>query len=115
VADNWQLDDAAVQGLRAAIERGEREVIELVQRAAAAAAGSATLALERRLGDRVLWALELALDQEDLEVAEPLERAFEAAMTRFGGPDAVENRDIPAGMARAYERLDDLRRRRHQS
>jgi hypothetical protein len=112
VAENWLLDDQVVRDLRSAIGRGDREVVDLLQRAAATAGGDGAQDAERRLGDRVLWALELALDQGDLEVAEHLELAFEAAMTRFGGPDAVENRDIPQGMARAYERLDELRRLR---
>ena len=68
----------------------------------------------RRLGDRILASLHLALDQDDLEVAELLERAFESTMTRFGGPGVTELRDIPDGMERAYERLDALRHRRLQ-
>jgi len=35
-------------------------------------------------------------------------------MTRFGGAGAVEQRELPEGMLRVYERLDDLRRRRYR-
>ena len=66
---------------------------------------------ERRLGDRILNALELALDQEDLEVAEHLALALETALTRFGGEGAVEHRDLSDGMLQAFDRLDLLRRR----
>ncbi|MBP2230601.1 hypothetical protein J2847_003906 [Azospirillum agricola] len=65
---------------------------------------------ERRLGDRILSALELALDQQHLDVAEHLARALEGTLTRFGGPSAVEHRQLPAGMVTAFERLEALRR-----
>ena len=65
---------------------------------------------ERRLGDRILNALNLALDQKDLEVAEHLARALELALTRFGGEGASENRDLSESMLAAFERLDGLRR-----
>ncbi|MEI6558443.1 MAG: hypothetical protein WCO00_08530 [Rhodospirillaceae bacterium] len=130
----WRLDDQAVLVLQAAVRQGDPEVTGLLERAvdratavvvdstAAEAADSVDelaalvrlVADERRLGDRILTALHLALDQDDLEVSELLERAFEATMTRFGGPDATELRDVPEGMVRAYERLDSLRHRCHQ-
>lgn len=66
---------------------------------------------ERRLGDRILHALELALDEEDLEVSEHLARALEETLTRFGGAGRTERRDVPPGMLEAFERLDRLRRR----
>ena len=65
---------------------------------------------ERRLGDRILHALNLALDQKDLEVAEHLARALETALTRFGGAGAVEHRDLSDSMILAFRKLDDLRR-----
>ena len=130
----WRLDDQALLVLQAAVRHGDPEVVSLlvkaVERAAAVvdeAAVSADadsveelavlvrlVADERRLGDRILAALNLALDQDDLEVADLLERAFEATMTRFGGPGVTELRDIPEGMEHAYERLDALRHRRRQ-
>ncbi|MDR3518265.1 MAG: hypothetical protein P4M00_20900 [Azospirillaceae bacterium] len=51
--------------------------------------------VERRLADRILAALELAIEQADFEVAEHLKQALELAMTRFGGVDHVEKRDVP--------------------
>ena len=127
-----RFDEQVLQALLAASRCGDAELDGLLQRAvdrAVAVAGESgfgsgtdsnstgpasglSQAAERRLGDRILAALLLALDQDDLEVAECLERAFEAAMTRFGGPDAIELRDIPEGMELAYERLDALRHRR---
>lgn len=66
---------------------------------------------ERRLGDRVLEALELALEQEDLEVAEHLGRALELALTRFGGAGKVEHREPPPGAEAALDRLEALKQR----
>jgi len=124
VTGGWRLEGEALQSVQAAVERGDPEVVDLlrqaVERASTPVGGGVPSAAaekdgaERRLGDRILKALELALDQDDLEVSEHLELAFEAVMTRFGGPDAVENRDVPEGMLRAYERLDDLRRRQYR-
>ena len=64
---------------------------------------------ERRLGDRILYALELALEQKDLDVAELLAKALEATLTRFGGPNAVDKRDLPERMLAAFDGLDRLR------
>lgn len=66
---------------------------------------------ERRLGDRILNALELALEQENLEVAELLARALEETLTAFGGPGAIDRRELPDSMLAAFEGLDHLRRR----
>ncbi len=70
------------------------------------------LDIERRLGDRICYALLLAIEQEDLDVAELLERALEAVMTRFGGPGQVETRDIPEELDAAFDRMDELRRKK---
>ena len=64
---------------------------------------------ERRLGDRILHALELALDQQDLEVAEMLCKALETALTRFGGRGIVEHRPVPEPVLTAFCRFDQLR------
>lgn len=64
---------------------------------------------DRRLGDRILHALDLALEQHDLEVAEHLALALELTLTRFGGRDAVEKRPPPASLDSAFERLMALR------
>lgn len=72
--------------------------------------GSTPPPTDRRLGDRILAALHLALDQQALEVAEHLALALELTLTRFGGPVAVEKRDVPEGLGDAFARLDALRR-----
>lgn len=64
---------------------------------------------ERRLCDRVLHALELALEQEHLEVALHLASALELTLTDFGGPDKKERRDLPPEVADALDRLDALK------
>lgn len=68
---------------------------------------------ERRLGDRILHALDLALEQKHLDVAEHLAQALEAALTRFGGAGAVDHRTFTEAMALAFERLEALRREEH--
>lgn len=71
------------------------------------------MALDReqiRLSDRILSALELALDQHDVKIAEVLTRALEHAMTRnTGGGEFVERRDYPPEIEDAMNRLYDLR------
>ncbi len=134
MAGSWRIDDEALQVLQAAVRHGDPEVISLLQKAIGRASAVASesdlsataesvdelatlvrmLADERRLGDRILLAIGLALDQDDLEVAELLERAFEVTMTRIGGSGVAELRDVPEGMLRAYERLDGLRHRQRQ-
>ena len=47
-----------------------------------------------RLSDRILYALELALDQNDVSISETLTRALEMSMTRnTGGGEFIERRD----------------------
>lgn len=66
----------------------------------------------KRLADRTLYALQLALEQNDLEVAELLGHALEKALTRMsGGKDFVERRDFDAEYAAAMQGLSDLRAR----
>ncbi len=66
-----------------------------------------------RLSDRILFALELALDQNDIAIAEALTRCLEMSMTRnTGGGEFVERRDYPADMEVAMKKLADLRRQR---
>lgn len=67
---------------------------------------------DRRLGDRILAALELAIDQQELEIAEQLWRALELALSRYGGPDAVEKREPPLRLDEQLDRLLALRRAR---
>lgn len=63
-----------------------------------------------RLSDRILSALELALQQDDLKVSELLLRAMEVSMTRnTGGGEFIERRDYPPEIEKAMERLYALR------
>jgi hypothetical protein len=64
-----------------------------------------------RLSDRILFALELALEQNDIAIAETLTRALEMSMTRnTGGGEFVERRDYPADMEVAMKKLGELRK-----
>ena len=63
-----------------------------------------------RLSDRILSALELALEQDDLKISEILTRALEQSMTRnTGGGEFIERRDYPPEIERAMDKLYDLR------
>lgn len=63
-----------------------------------------------RLSDRILSALELALEQDDVKIAELLVRAMEQAMTRnTGGGEFIERRDYPPEIERAMDKLYALR------
>jgi len=62
-----------------------------------------------RLSDRILFALEMALEQEDIEISKALVRVLEMAMTRnTGGGQFVERRDYPPSMETALDKLDTL-------
>ncbi len=63
-----------------------------------------------RLSDRILSALELALEQHDLKIAELLTRAMEQSMTRnTGGGEFIERRDYPPEIEKAMDKLYSLR------
>ena len=63
-----------------------------------------------RLSDRILSALELSLEQNDLKMSEILTRALEHAMTRnTGGGEFIERRDYPVEIERAMDKLHTLR------
>lgn len=63
-----------------------------------------------RLSDRILFALELALEQDDLELSESLNNALEMAMTRnTGGGEFVERRDYPKQIEAALVHLRALK------
>lgn len=65
-----------------------------------------------RLSDRVLFALEMALEQEDIELAVLLARALELAMTRnTGGGEFIERRDYPPEMESALNRLKAIQKK----
>lgn len=65
-----------------------------------------------RLSDRILFALELALEQQDLELSEGLNNALELSMTRnTGGGEFVERRDYPKDIETALVQLRELKRK----
>ncbi len=62
-----------------------------------------------RLSDRILEAMELALQQGDAEVAELLSRAMDLSMTRnTGGGEFIERRDYPKVIEDAIAMLRQL-------
>lgn len=64
-----------------------------------------------RLSDRILFAIELALKQEDLELSEALLKALELAMTRnTGGGEFIERRDYPKEIEAAVAQLRQLKK-----
>lgn len=66
-----------------------------------------------RLSDRILFALEMALDQEDITIADALVRALEMSMTRnTGGGEFIERRDYPPEIEKALDRLAALKEKR---
>ncbi len=63
-----------------------------------------------RLSDRILSALDLALEQEDVQTSDMLVRALEMSMTRnTGGGEFIERRDYPPAMEGAMERFYALK------
>jgi len=65
-----------------------------------------------RLSDRILFALDLALHQEDLVISEMLVKALEVSMTRnTGGGEFIERRDYPVEMEEALDRLEIIRQK----
>lgn len=66
---------------------------------------------DNRLSDKVLEALELALEQEDYQISEQLVNALELSMTRkTGGREYVERREYPDRVGKALDRFHDLKR-----
>ncbi|MBX2834793.1 MAG: hypothetical protein KTR28_07460 [Micavibrio sp.] len=64
-----------------------------------------------RLSDRILSALQLALEQDDLKIAELLTSAMEQSMTRnTGGGEFIERRDYPPEIEDAMDKLYDMRK-----
>ncbi|MCB9988590.1 MAG: hypothetical protein H6868_04550 [Rhodospirillales bacterium] len=65
-----------------------------------------------RLSDRILFALDLALQQGDAPISEELVKALDLSMTRnTGGGEFIERRDYPDEIEDALHRLDGLRAR----
>jgi len=66
-----------------------------------------------RVSDRILFALEMALDQDDIELSDSLVKALELAMTRnTGGGEFIERRDYPEEINQALDRLAALKKQR---
>ncbi len=63
-----------------------------------------------RMSDRILYALELAIEQKDIDIAQNLKLALEKSMTRnTGGGMFVERRDYPLRIQTALDRLHLLK------
>lgn len=64
-----------------------------------------------RLSDRILSALELSLQQEDIQISDLLKNALELSMTRnTGGGEFIERRDYPPEIENAMDRLHELKK-----
>ena len=62
-----------------------------------------------RLSDRILMAMELAVDQEDAQIAEILHKALDLSMTRnTGGGEFIERRDYPPHVEAVLDKLSAL-------
>jgi len=71
-----------------------------------------TLDQKRRLYDRILSAFQLALEQDDYEIAAALKGPLEMALTRnTGGAHFVEQRDVPPELARALQQFETMKLR----
>lgn len=65
---------------------------------------------KHRLSDRILFALELSLEQMDLETAELLTRALEMSVSRnSGGGEFVERREYPKAVDDILQKLRVLK------
>jgi hypothetical protein len=65
-----------------------------------------------RLRDRILSALELAIEQDDILIAENLLRILELSMTRnAGGGTFVEKRSFSPQILHAIEALEEKKKR----
>lgn len=68
-----------------------------------------------RLSDRILYALQLAIKQEDIKIADGLAKILEMSMTRnTGGGEFIERRDYPSPIEKALDKLDDLKKHGHE-
>jgi hypothetical protein len=64
-----------------------------------------------RLSDRIFYALQLAVDQKDVQVASDLVHVLELAMTRnSGGGEFVERRDFPAEVESLLDKARALKK-----
>lgn len=64
-----------------------------------------------RVSDRILFALEMSLEQKDVELSESLAKALELAMTRnTGGGEFIERRDYPDEINDALDKLAAIKK-----
>lgn len=64
-----------------------------------------------RLSDRIFYALQLAVEQKDGQIANALIHVMELAMTRnSGGGEFVERRDFPKEVEAMLDRARDLKK-----
>lgn len=72
------------------------------------------MALEyKRLSDRILFAFELSVEQEDLEISNALMVALDKAITRSaGGKDFTERRDLAPEYQAALSQYEELKERK---
>jgi hypothetical protein len=71
------------------------------------------MALEyKRLSDRILFALELAVEQGDVTIAEHLVSAMEQSITRAaGGNDFTERRELAPEYEAVLSQYDELKKK----
>ena len=63
-----------------------------------------------RLSDRILSALQLSVEQKDVDISELLKRALDLSMTRnTGGQEFIERRMYPAEIDQALQNLYSIR------
>lgn len=68
-----------------------------------------------RLSDRILFALELAVAQGDVAVADELVKALELSMTRkTGGDEFEERREYPPEVEEVLANLEKLRTEKNE-
>ena len=69
------------------------------------------MALEyKRLSDRILFAFELAVEQEDMDISEALMKALDKAITRSaGGKEFTERRDLAPEYQAALSQYEELK------
>jgi hypothetical protein len=64
----------------------------------------------KRLSDRILFALELAVEQQDLSISEDLVHAMEKSITRAsGGKGFTERRELAPEYDTVLDQYDTLR------
>ncbi len=69
-----------------------------------------------RMSDRILFALDMALKQEDVDIAEKLAHALDLSMTRnTGGGEFIERREYPEQIEDALNRFDELKKKHSET